>query len=174
MFDRRRIRAYSRPGYFGSPRSEFRNSQWNNLQIHGYECLEFVQCDYDLANAHTFCSRSKAEEELESNIIYHYLIPSFRSLYGKTITPHWHFGNGPDQPPTRCDFSIEGLRQGDAPANSIFTILIARVYTEGLCQSLMGEGSSSQWLMMSRSPHPHMLPARSRMFLKILHGTRPS
>jgi len=38
MFDRRRIRAYSRPGYFGSPLNRFRNSQRSNLQIHGYDC----------------------------------------------------------------------------------------------------------------------------------------
>jgi hypothetical protein len=27
------------------------------------------------------------EEELESDIIYHYLLESFKALYGKTVTP---------------------------------------------------------------------------------------
>jgi hypothetical protein len=47
----------------------------------------FVQIDLDLQNAHTFCSRDRVEEELESDIIYHYLLKSFRALYGKTMTP---------------------------------------------------------------------------------------
>jgi hypothetical protein len=53
------------------------------LQVHP----SFVQIDLDLMNAHTFCSRDRVEEELESEIIYHYLLESFRALYGKTVTP---------------------------------------------------------------------------------------
>ena len=53
------------------------------LQVHP----SFVQSDFDLANAHTFSSRDKAEEELESDIIYHYMLESFRALYGKNVTP---------------------------------------------------------------------------------------
>jgi len=53
------------------------------LQVHP----SFVQIDLDLRNAHTFCSRDRVEEELESGIIYHYLLESFRALYGKTVTP---------------------------------------------------------------------------------------
>jgi hypothetical protein len=48
---------------------------------------DFVEIDLDLKNAHTFSSRDKAKEELESDIIYHYLMEVFRSLYGKTATP---------------------------------------------------------------------------------------
>ena len=51
------------------------------------------------SDAHTFCSRDRVEEELESDIIYHYLLESFRALYGKTVTPQWHYGDGPDHPP---------------------------------------------------------------------------
>ena len=94
------------------------------LQVHP----SFVQSDFDLANAHTFSSRDKAEEELESDIIYHYMLESFRALYGKNATPQWHYGNGPDRPPTSCHMSVEGFRQGDAPATVYFNILVARVY----------------------------------------------
>jgi len=65
------------------------------LQVHP----AFVQIDLDLGSAHTLCSRDRVEEELESNIIYHYLLESFKSLYGKTVTPQWHYGEGPDPPP---------------------------------------------------------------------------
>ena len=53
------------------------------LQVHP----SFVQIDLDLRNAHTFYSRDMVEEELESDVIYHYLLESFRALYGKTVTP---------------------------------------------------------------------------------------
>ena len=53
------------------------------LQVHP----SFVKIDLDLGNAHTFCSRDMVEEELESDIIYHYLLEPFRALYGKTVTP---------------------------------------------------------------------------------------
>ena len=43
------------------------------LQVH----LSFLQIDLDLRNAHTFCSRDRVEEDLESDIIYHYLLESF-------------------------------------------------------------------------------------------------
>jgi hypothetical protein len=94
------------------------------LQVHP----SFVQIDLDLRNAHTFCSRDRIEEELESDIIYNYLLESFRALYGKTVTPQWHYGDGLDRPPTSCHMSIDGLRQGDAPATVYFNILAARIY----------------------------------------------
>ena len=65
------------------------------LQVHP----SFVQIDFDLRNAHTFCSRDRVEEELESDIIYHYLLESLRTFYGKTVTPQRHYGDGPDRPP---------------------------------------------------------------------------
>jgi hypothetical protein len=98
------------------------------LQVHP----SFLQIDLDLRNAHTFCSRDRIEEELESDIIYNYLLESFRALYGKSVTPQWHYGDGPDRPPTSCHMSIDGLRQGDAPATVYFNILVARVYRKQL------------------------------------------
>ncbi len=56
------------------------------------------------------------------------MLESFRALYGRTVTPQWHFGNGLDRPPTSCHMSIDRLVQGDAPANDVFNILIARGY----------------------------------------------
>ena len=53
------------------------------------------------------------------------MLESFRALYGKNVTPQWHYGNGPDRPPTSCHMSIEGFRQGDAPATVYFNILVA-------------------------------------------------
>jgi hypothetical protein len=53
--------------------------------------------DLDSKNAHTFCSRERLEEELELNVAYHYMLESFRALYGKTFTVQWHFGNGADK-----------------------------------------------------------------------------
>jgi hypothetical protein len=47
----------------------------------------FVEIDLDLKNAHTFSSRDKVEEEMESDVIYHYLLEVFKALYGKTFTP---------------------------------------------------------------------------------------
>jgi hypothetical protein len=49
------------------------------LQLH----KNFVQTDFDLRNAHTFCSRDRAKVELESGIIYHYILETFRALYRK-------------------------------------------------------------------------------------------
>jgi hypothetical protein len=99
------------------------------LHVHPF----FVQIDLDLRNAHTFCSRDRIEEELESDIIYSYLIESFRALYGKTVAPQWHYGDGPDCSPTSCHMSIDGQRQGDAPATVVyFNIMVARVYRKQL------------------------------------------
>ena len=84
--------------------------------------ISFVQIDLDLRNAHTFCSRDKVKEELESDIFYHCLLESFRSLYGKTMTAQWHYGDGPDRPPTSGHMSIDGLKQGDAPVTVYFNI----------------------------------------------------
>ena len=61
--------------------------------------LDFVEIDLDLKNAHTFSSRDKIEEELESDVNYHCLVEVFKSLYGGTVTPQWHDGDGPDRPP---------------------------------------------------------------------------
>ena len=106
------------------------------LQVHP----SFVQIDLDLRNAHTLCSRDRVEEELESDIIYHYLLESFRVLYGKTVTPQWHYGDGPDPPPpTSCHTSMNGLRQGDAPATVYFNIMVPRVYMKQLA-TLDGRG----------------------------------
>ncbi len=79
-------------------------------------------------DAHTFCSRDIREEELELNVAYHYMLESFRALYGKTVTFQWHFGNGPDKPATSFYMSCEGHKQGDAPATVYFNVMIARVY----------------------------------------------
>jgi hypothetical protein len=65
------------------------------LQVHP----SFVQIDLDLRNAHTLCSRDKVEEGLENNIIYHYMLESFRAFYDKSVTRQWHYGDGPDRPP---------------------------------------------------------------------------
>ena len=42
----------------------------------------FVQVDFNLRNAHTFRSRDRMEEELETRIIFHYLLLAFHALYG--------------------------------------------------------------------------------------------
>ena len=33
----------------------------------------WVMLDLDVKNAHTFCSRDKLDEELELNVVYHYM-----------------------------------------------------------------------------------------------------
>jgi hypothetical protein len=99
------------------------------LQVHS----SFVQIDLDLRNAHNFCSRDRIEEELESDIIYHYLLESFRALYGKTVTQQWNYVDGPDHPPqVSCHMPNDGLRQGDAPATVYLNILVARGYIKQL------------------------------------------
>jgi hypothetical protein len=64
---------------------------------------------------------------LESDGIYHYLLEVFRSLYGKTTTPQWHHGDGLGRPPTSMHMSVDGFRQGDAPASIFLNILAARI-----------------------------------------------
>jgi len=54
----------------------------------------FVDFDRELKNAHTFSSRDKIEEELESDVIFHHLLEVFGSLYGMTVTPQRHYGDG--------------------------------------------------------------------------------
>jgi hypothetical protein len=92
----------------------------------------WVMLDLDSKNVHTFCSRERLEEELELNVAYYYMLESFRSLYGKTVTVQWHYGNGPNRPATSFHMSCEGLRQGDVPATFYFNVLAARVYKKQL------------------------------------------
>jgi hypothetical protein len=98
-----------------------------------------VEIDLDLKNAHTFSSRDKAEEEMESDVIYHYLLKVFKALNGRTVTPQRHYGDGPDRPPTSVHMSIEGFTHGDAPASIFFNILAARIYRRQLA-TLNGKG----------------------------------
>ena len=92
----------------------------------------WLMLDLDSKNAHTFCSRERLEEELELNVAYHYMLESFRALYGKTVTVQWHFGNGADTPATSFHMSCEGLKQGDAQATVYFNVSAARVYRKKL------------------------------------------
>ncbi len=41
-----------------------------------------MMLDLDSKNAHTLCSRDMLEEEHELNVAYHYMLESFRALYG--------------------------------------------------------------------------------------------
>jgi len=66
------------------------------LQCNPTRCL----LEIDFANAHSDCSRGKIWEELERDSYFHFLIKIFLNLYGENCNPQWHFGNGPDQPPT--------------------------------------------------------------------------
>ena len=63
---------------------------------------------------------------------YHYMLESFRALYGKTVTVQCHFGNGADKPATNFHILCEELRQGDAPATVYFNVMAARVYGKQL------------------------------------------
>ena len=92
----------------------------------------WLMLDLDSKNAHTFCSKDKMEEELELNVAYHYMLESFRALYGKKVVVQWHFGNGADKHVTSFHMSCEGLRQGDAPATVYFDVLAARVFRKQL------------------------------------------
>jgi hypothetical protein len=92
----------------------------------------FVEIDLDLNNTHTFSSRDKAEEELESDIMFHYFLEAFKSLYGKMVTPQWHYGDGPGRPPTSVHMSMDCFRHGDAPASIFFNIMAARIYRRQL------------------------------------------
>ena len=49
-------------------------------------------------------------------------------MYGDSCTPPWHYGHGPDQPPTSIHWPGDGLRQGETVANVFFNILAARLY----------------------------------------------
>ena len=42
--------------------------------------------DLDSCNDYTFCSRDKLEKKLELKILIHYMLMSFRALYGRTVT----------------------------------------------------------------------------------------
>ncbi len=46
----------------------------------------WMMLDLDSENAHTFCNRDKLEEELELNVVYHYMLMSYKALYGKNVT----------------------------------------------------------------------------------------
>jgi len=63
----------------------------------------------------------------------------FKSIYGKTVTPQWHYGDGPDRPPTSVHMYVDGFRQGDVPASIFFNILAARIYRRQLA-TLSGRG----------------------------------
>ncbi len=76
---------------------------------------------------------------MESDVIYHFLLEVFRSLYVKTVTPQWHYGDGSDRPPTNVHMSIVGFRQGDAPVSIFFNILAAIIYRKQLA-TLNGRG----------------------------------
>ncbi len=80
----------------------------------------------------TPCNQTQFKDELENDVIYHYLVEAFRALYRGSVTPQWHYGDGPDRPPTSCHMSIDGLRQVDAPATVFFNILAARIYKKQL------------------------------------------
>jgi len=80
-----------------------------------------------LSNAHTDCSRGLIWEELVNDPFLHFLIQIFLCLYGDNCTPQWHFGNGPDHPPTSLHWSGDNLRQGETAANAFFNILVARL-----------------------------------------------
>jgi hypothetical protein len=87
----------------------------------------WVMGKFDLRKAHTDCYRGLIWQELEADPFFHFLIQIF-ILYGENCTPQWHFGNGPDQPPTSCHMSREGLRKGETAANVFFNILATRIY----------------------------------------------
>jgi hypothetical protein len=46
----------------------------------------WLMLDLDSKNAHTFCSWDGLEEELDLNVAYHYMLESFKALYGKSVT----------------------------------------------------------------------------------------
>ena len=84
--------------------------------------------DLNTKNAHTFSSRDMLENEMELNVAFHYMLESFRSMYGKTVTVQWHYGNGAARYATSFRLSCEGLRQGDAPATIYFNVFSTKVY----------------------------------------------
>ena len=99
----------------------------------------WIILDLDSKNVHTFCSRERLEKELKLNVAYHYMLESFRALYGKIVIVQWHFRNGPDRLSTSFRMSCEGLRKGDAPATVYFNVLATRGYRKQL-RTLDGRG----------------------------------
>jgi hypothetical protein len=87
-----------------------------------------VMLDLDSKNAQTLCSRGKLEEDLELNVVYHYMLESLRALYVKTAIVQWHFETGPDMPTTSFHLPCEGLKQVYSLAIVYFNVLTARVY----------------------------------------------
>ena len=84
----------------------------------------WVLGQFDLRNAHTDCSRGLIWQELEADTYFHFLMQILFCMYGDNFTPQWHFGNGPDQPPTSCHMSREGLIHGKTVASVFFNILL--------------------------------------------------
>ena len=66
-----------------------------------------VMLNLDSENAPTFYNCDKLKEELEINVVYHYMLMSYSALYGKIATVQWHFGNGLDCQPTSFQMSCE-------------------------------------------------------------------
>ncbi len=46
----------------------------------------WLMLDLNSKNAHNFCSKNMLDEELEPNEAFHYMLESFRALYGKMVT----------------------------------------------------------------------------------------
>ena len=83
---------------------------------------------FDLRNAHTDCSRMLIWQDLDNDMLFHFLIQIFTFMYGKNHTPQWHFGNGLDQPLISIHWSSDDLRQGETAANVFFNILAVILY----------------------------------------------
>ena len=90
-------------------------------------------------DGHEERSRGILFEELDAEPDYHFMRAIAEAAYGTRASPQWHFGNGPDKPPTSVHMSVEGLRQGDAAASIYFNIIAARVYRE-VIKLLAGRG----------------------------------
>jgi len=90
--------------------------------------LGFPWIPWILGSPHTDCSRGLIWEMLMNDTYFHFLIHIFLCMYGDTCNPHWHYGSGPDQPPTSIHWSGDGLCQGETAANVFFNILTARLY----------------------------------------------
>jgi hypothetical protein len=88
----------------------------------------WVLWQLDLRNAHNDCSRGLKWQELEAGVYFHFLMHIFICMYGDTCTPQWHFGNGPDQPPTSIHWLGKELRQRETTTNVFFNILVSRFY----------------------------------------------
>ena len=66
-------------------------------------CTIALQCnpdwvleEFDLANAHTACSRGLIWEEFLKDDFFYFLIQIYINLYGDTCTTQWRYENGPD------------------------------------------------------------------------------